>query len=116
MRQKLESKYPEEREAICNKLIDILELDGNDTILLTDLEKDIGKQTKILDMKSDIQKYFAVSGLAPFRPNATCNRPYINILRGILRRQGYTFDGSPVLVGFENGKSVSTTKYRIFRK
>jgi len=29
MRQKLENKYPEEREAICNKLIDILELDEN---------------------------------------------------------------------------------------
>jgi len=29
------------------------------------------KTNKILDMKSEIQKYFAVSGLAPFRPNAT---------------------------------------------
>ena len=116
MRQKLETKYPEEREAICNKLIDILGLDGNGTILLTDLEQDIEKQTKILDMKSEIQKYFAVSGLAPFRPNATCNRPYINILRGILRRQGYTFESSSVITSLNDGKYTSTTKYKIFRK
>jgi uncharacterized UPF0160 family protein len=116
MREKLETKYPEERETICNELIGILELDENGTILLTELEKDIEKQTKILNMKSEIQKYFAVSCLAPYKPNMPCKRPYINILRGILRKQGYTFEGLPILIGFENGKSISTTKYRILRK
>jgi len=115
MREKLETKYHTEREDICNRLISILELDENHSILLNVLENDTDKQTKILDMKDEIQKYFAVSCLSPFKPNATCKRPYINILRGILRKQGYTFESSPILIGFENGKSISTSKYKIFK-
>ena len=115
MREKLETKYHTEREDVCDRLISILELDENHSILLNVLENDTDKQTKILDMKDEIQKYFAVSCLSPFKPNATCKRPYINILRGILRKQGYTFESSPILIGFENGKSTSTSKYRIYK-
>jgi hypothetical protein len=115
MREKLETKYHTEREDICNRLVSILELDENHSILLNALENDTDKQTKILDMKDEIQKYFAVSCLSPFKPNATCKRPYINILRGILRKQGYTFEGSTVITSLNDGKYTSTTKYRMFR-
>ena len=47
MREKLETKYHTEREDICNRLISILELDENNSILLNELENDIEKQTKI---------------------------------------------------------------------
>ena len=115
MREKLETKYHTEREDICDRLISILELDENHSILLNALENDTDKQTKILDMKNEIQKYFAVSCLTPFKPNATCKRPYINILRGILRKQGYTFEGSTIITSLNDGKYTSTTKYRMFR-
>ena len=115
MREKLETKYHTEREDICDRLISILELDENHSILLNALENDTDKQTKILDMKDEIQKYFAVSCLSPFKPNATCKRPYINILRGILRKQGYTFEGSTIITSLNDGKYTSTTKYRMFR-
>lgn len=115
MREKLETKYYTEREDICNRLISILELDENNSILLNELENDVEKQTKILEMKDEIQKYFAVSCLSPFKPNATCKRPYINILRGILRKQGYTFDNSTIITSLNDGKYTSTTKYKIFR-
>ncbi len=115
MREKLETKYHTEREDICDRLISILELDENHSILLNALENDTDKQTKILDMKDEIQKYFAVSCLTPFKPNATCKRPYINILRGILRKQGYTFEGSTIITSLNDGKYTSTTKYRMFR-
>ena len=115
MRKKLETKYHTEREDICNRLISILELDETHSILLNALENDTEKQTKILDMKDEIQKYFAVSCLSPFKPNATCKRPYINIMRGILRKQGYTFEGSTIITSLNDGKYTSTTKYRMFR-
>ena len=115
MREKLSIKYHTEREEICNKLISILELDENNSILLCDLEKDLVKQNKILDMKDEIKKYFAVSWLAPYKPNATCNRPYINIIRGILRMQNYTFEGTSLITSLNDGKYTSTTKYKIFR-
>lgn len=93
IREKLETKNHTEREDICDRLISILKLDENHSILLNDL-----------DMKDEIKRYFAVSCLSPFKPNAICMRPYINILRGILRKQGYMFEASPILIGFENGK------------
>jgi len=42
-------------------------------------------------MKEEIRKYFAVSCLTPYTQNVTRNRPYVNIIRGILKQQGYTF-------------------------
>lgn len=49
MRIKLSEKYQKEREDICNKIITILDLKENNTILLCDLDEDVEKQNKILD-------------------------------------------------------------------
>ena len=91
MRVKLCDKYKIEREDICKKIIDILKLDANNSFLLSELDEDKEKQTAILDMKEEIQKCFACSTISSFKPNFECKRPYLNIVRGILRKQGYTF-------------------------
>ena len=115
MRVKLCDKYKEEREIICQKLISILDLKDGNSFLLSDLDNDIAKQTAILDMKDEIQKCFAVSSISTFKPNFECIRPYLNIARGILRQQGYLFNGSSIVIKLENGESKSTKKYHIFR-
>ena len=116
MRIKLCDKYKEERETICQKLIAILDLKDGNTFLLSDLDNDIAKQTAILDMKDEIQKYFAVSSITPFIPNRDCKRPYLNIVRGILRQQGYTFEGNDKVEKMDNDVLKRTIKYLIFRK
>ena len=119
MRVKLCEKYKLEREEICKKLIDILQLDANNTFLLCELDADIEKQTAILNMKDEIQKCFACSQISSFKPNTECKRSYLNIVRGILRKQGYIFLGNDVLYTkekeIENPVYKSTTKYYIFR-
>ena len=116
MRIKLCDKYKEERETICQKLIAILDLKDGNTFLLSDLDNDIAKQTAILDMKDEIQKYFAVSSITPFKPNITSTkRPYLNIVRGILRQQGYTFEGNDKVEKMDNDVLKRTIKYLIFR-
>src|SRR5210317_1755270 len=87
MRIKLSEKYQNEREDICKKLISIIELDENKSFLLCDLDNDIEKQNKIIEMKDDIQKYFACSTISSFKPNFECKRPYLNIIRSILLQQ-----------------------------
>ena len=52
MRIKLSEQYAEEREQICKKLIDILELDANNSILLCDLDADTAKQQAIVTKRS----------------------------------------------------------------
>jgi hypothetical protein len=115
MRVKLCDKYKNEREDICKKMIDILKLDENKSFLLCDLDNDVEKQTAILDMKEEIQKCFACSEISSFKPNFECKRSYLNIVRGILRKQGYIFNGTSIVIKLENGESKSTKKYFIFR-
>jgi len=115
MRVKLCNKYKNEREEICKKLIDILQLDANNSFLLLVLDEDTEKQTAILDMKPEIQKYFACSAISSFKPNFECKRPYLNIIKSILREQNYLFNGSSVVIKNENGEPRTTKKYHIFR-
>ena len=117
MRVKLCEKYKLEREEICKRLIDILKLDANGTFLLCDFDADIEKQTAILNMKEEIQKYFACSEISSFKNNNSlnCKRPYLNIVRGILRKQGYTFDNEDIELKMDNNIYKRTMRYKIFR-
>lgn len=114
MRVKLSEKCREEREEICDKIISILDLNNEKSFLLLDLDNDIEKQTAILDMKEEIQKCFAVSTISAFKPNFDCKRPYLNIVRSILRQQNYIV--SSTRVSYKNGENrINTIKYFIFR-
>ena len=115
MRIKLSEKYQTERENICNKIINILELDENKSFILCELDNDTEKQNKILEMKEDIQKYFSVSCISSFRPNFECKRPYLNIVRSILRKQNYIFERSEIEKSKNDGSFFRSTKYTIFR-
>jgi len=115
MRVKLCEKYKLEREDICKKIIDILQLDANNSFLLSDLDADKEKQAAILNMKEEIQKCFACSTISSFKPNFECKRPYLNIVKSILRQQNYIFNGTSNVIKLENGDSKTTKKYHIFR-
>jgi hypothetical protein len=114
MRIKLSDKYQNEREEICNKIITILNLKEDNTFLLCELDEDIEKQNKILEMKEEIQKYFACSTISSFKPNFNCKRPYLNIIRSILRKQNYNFIGNDYTIKV-NDIPKKTIKYIIFR-
>ena len=116
MRVKLSEKYPQERENICKRIIEILELDAADnSFLLCNLDEDAAKQEKILAMKYEINKYFRVSNISTFKPDFECKRPYLSIVRSILRQQNYTVDNSPFFVKYEGGLLRRTVKYVIRR-
>lgn len=115
MRIKLSEKYQTEREDICARLISILQLDANNSFLLCDLDDNIEKQQKILEMKEEIQKFFACSTISSFKPGFECKRPYLNIVRSILRKQDYVFDCGTTFTKIENGVYKTSTKYKVFR-
>ena len=116
MRTKLADKYQKEREELCNKLINILQLDRENSFLLHELDNNIEKQNAIMSMKDEIQRVFACSTISSFRPNFECKRPYLNIVKSILRKQGYLFNGSNYQIKLETGIQKISTKYFIFRK
>lgn len=43
MRVKLSEKYKTEREEICKKIIDILQLDSNNSFILSEMDADMDK-------------------------------------------------------------------------
>ena len=113
-RIKLSEKYHNEREEICRKLIEIV---GTE-FFLSDLDEDTEKQNAILALKEDIQKVFAVSSISTFKPCLAndVKRGYLNLVRAILKQQGYTFEGIEFFKTYENGLFKRTTRYRIFRQ
>ena len=114
MRIKLSEKYITQREDICNKIITILGLKEDNTFLLCELDEDIEKQNKIMGLKEEIQKYFACSTISSFKPNFECKRPYLNIIKSILRKQNYNFVGNDYTIKINNIPK-KTIKYIIFR-
>lgn len=112
--KKLSEKFKDEREAICDKIINILEL-TNGEFLLCDLDENIEKQKRLLDLKTEIQKFFEVSSISTFKPNFECKKPYLNLVRGILRKQDYTVESSDYWIKYENGLLKRTKKYKVFR-
>jgi hypothetical protein len=115
MRIKLSEKYINEREQLCKKIINILNLDSDSSFILSNIDEDINKQNEILNLKDNIKKIFAVSTISSFKPNFQCKRPYLNIVRSILRQQGYIFEGKDF--EFKIGENIykRTIKYKIFR-
>jgi hypothetical protein len=113
-RVKLCDKYHNEREEICKKLIAIV---GTE-FFLSDLDEDAEKQTTILGLKDEIQKVFAVSSISTFKPNLKdiVKRDYLNLVRAILKQQGYTFEGKNTFKKInDEGIFKKTMKYKIFR-
>ena len=115
MRIKLSEKYIDERENICNEIINILKLDVDGCFILSNIDEDITKQNKIIELKDNIKKYFAVSTISSFKPNFECKRPYLNIVRSILRQQGYTVEGKDCEFKIGDNIYKRTIKYKIFR-
>ena len=115
MRIKLSEKYQTEREDICNRLISILKLDDSNSFLLCHLDEDMEKQNQIMEMKEEIQKYFSCFNISAFKPNFDCKRPYLSIVRSILRKQNYIIENSDFWMKYENGFLKRTIKYKIFR-
>jgi hypothetical protein len=110
---KLSEKYKKEREEICNKILDII---GTE-FTLYDLDNNIEKQQQILSLKDDIQKYFAVSCIAAYKPSLDGNvkRNYLIIVKFIIKQFGYEIKSSSYLKNERNGHYKRTTKYKIIK-
>ena len=107
-------KYKAEREEICKNLIAIVGCE----FFLSDLDSDEEKQNTILAMKDDVQKVFAVSAISTFKPCLmnTVRRGYLNIVKNVVKQQGYTFEGKNSFKKInDEGLLQKTIKYKITR-
>lgn len=101
--------YKKEQDEICDKIISILNLDGDKSITLYELDNDKVKQQLILDLIPDIRKYFSVSNMVGIVDTANMKRPWFSIIRSITKLK-YKMLHSDYVKKINDSK-VRTTKY-----
>jgi hypothetical protein len=77
--------YKKEQEDICDKVIDILELDDKNSITLYNLDNSKDKQDKIMALIPEIRKYFSFSSIIGASEPKMSKRPWLSIIRHITK-------------------------------
>ena len=80
-----EELYKKEQDEILQKIINIINLDKENSITLYELDNDIKKQNKIMDLIPDIRKYFSLSFVKGIKNPELLKRPYLSIIKQILK-------------------------------
>ena len=114
MRIKKAEKYKNECEEVTNKIIEIINLDSEKSFILYEFDRDIEKQEKIKELSSEIRKYFASSYWNGINEKNT-TRPYLTIVRNLLKVQGYLFINKTFIYNTDETK-VKTTRYYVIKK
>jgi len=97
--------YPKEQEEIIQKIIDILELDEQNSVTLHELDNNQEKQQKILDLLPDIRKYFTYSSNGVLMYPDKSRRVYLTIIKQITT-QKYNIINKEIMI-----KGLRTRRY-----
>ena len=84
MRKKSEL-YEKEQSELVDKIIDILQLDNDNTITLYQLDHDEDKKKKIHDIIPILRKYFSYDAIEGLMNPDKMKRPYLSIIRQITK-------------------------------
>ena len=108
---KKNSKYKEEQKEVLQSLLNIIS--GEDeTFLLYDLDNNINDiQTKVLQLTNNIKKYYPSSSCIGIN-GKKCKRPYMSIIRYVLKHNGYSLYSKYYSFKKENNM-IKTKKYKI---
>lgn len=77
--------YKKEQDEIMDKIINILDLDDENSIILYHLDNDEEKQNKILKLIPEIRKYYSFSTIIGASEPSKAKRPYLSIVRQITK-------------------------------
>lgn len=105
--------YKKEQEELCDKIIDIIQLDNQNCITLYELDNNQEKQNKIMELLPELRKYFSYEKIRGVKEPETTKRPWLSIIRQISKLK-YQLLSSDFRIT-ENGNKIRTKKY-IFMK
>lgn len=109
-------KYDNERQNVLNKIFDILGINQtNNKFLLHDLDNDLEKQNKILELKPDIKKYFVCSSWTCFKREDGIKRKVLSIIKNLVKDMGYIAQTSRKIIKNDDNTTSSITIYKIFK-
>jgi len=106
--------YNFEQSLIISKIINILNLDEDNSITLYDLDNNESIKNDIMNLIPEIKKYFRFDCVHGVRNTQTVKRPYLSIIKNIIKLK-YTIILTNIRIERDNNK-IRTTKYLFFEK
>lgn len=106
--------YKNERFDIMNKVINILKLDNDNSIVLYNLDNDKTKQDEINNLIPDIKKYFCKSAIKSLRYPEEVKRVYWSVIKYVVKEQ-YNILSCDHRIK-QDDKYIRTKKYTFVKK
>ena len=113
-KQKKEIKYKKEQEEIFEKLLKIIDTNGNKTFTLYEIDNDENKQKEIFDLVDDIKKYFSSYNIGGLKEPKRYKRTWLSIIRQLLKKKYQVISGDLTLT--KNEKKIRTRIYTLIDK
>ena len=106
-------KFTNERKEIVNKIFNILEITPtNKMISSKKLEKDFEKQNKIIELETDVQKYFICSKWNYFiNKKRIFKHKYISLIKSVMKEMNIKMFTSRISCKQEDNKFKYETLY-----
>jgi hypothetical protein len=102
--------YKKEQDELLNKIINILELDNENSIILYNLDNDKIKQDKILKLIPEIRKYYRFSTIIGASEPTKTKRPYLSIIRQLTKSK-YKLNSYDYRIKQDGKDDIRTKKY-----
>lgn len=102
--------YKKEQDDLVDKIINILELDNENSIILYNLDNDKNKQDKILKLIPEIRKFYSFSTIIGASEPTKAKRPYLSIIRQLTKRK-YKMNSYDYNIKKEDKGYIRTKKY-----
>ena len=109
------NKFITERTDVLQKILNILEIAGtNKSFSLKKLDEDLPKQTSILNLESDIKKYFLCSRWTYFsNKNREFKRSYLSLIKAIMKDMDVQMTSATLIKKIDDSKTKCETYYII---
>jgi hypothetical protein len=106
-------KFSEEQTRILSTLLHILNINGNYTFLLSDLDENMELQRKILDLGTEVRRFHPSSGCSGINGRSICKRPYLSIIRYVLKYHRKELYSNDYAIPLGDHRYKKTKKYKI---
>jgi hypothetical protein len=106
-------QFANERKEIVNKIFNILEITPTNKIILSKkLDENIEKHNKIINLETEIQKYFICSKWNYFNnKKRDFKRKYLSLIKSVMKEMGINFYSSLVSKKGDDNKFKRETIY-----
>ena len=101
--------YKKEQDEIIEQIIKILDLENNNIINLCELDNDLEKQQKIMELIPEIRKWFSFNGIKAVGEPSKIKRPWLSIIKHLIKSK-YNIESKDFQFT-ESGKHIRTHIY-----